>query len=152
MKISQKSSFENEIFLMSRIFSYILISKMNKKMNLKIITKNHADDWKIGSPLKIDFRADRTHQSNPTAWDLIMNQLIIFSYKLSKKMTIYFYKNYYSKKLILVRQPKRIRAGRIKLSSPLDFCCKWLPIIPDLFFVKGNKRATSQFIHQSFKK
>ena len=27
-------------------------------MNLKIITKNHADDSKIGSPLKIDFKAE----------------------------------------------------------------------------------------------
>ena len=39
-------------------------------MNLRIITKNHAADWKIGSPLKIDFRADGTHDSIPTAWEL----------------------------------------------------------------------------------
>ena len=36
-------------------------------MNLRIITKNHAADSKIGSPLKIGFRADRTHESIPTA-------------------------------------------------------------------------------------
>ena len=41
------------------------------KMNLTITTKNHAADSKIGSPLKIDFRADWTHESNPTAWELI---------------------------------------------------------------------------------
>ena len=41
-------------------------------MNLRIITKNHAADSKIGSPLKIDFRADWTHESIPTAWDLIL--------------------------------------------------------------------------------
>ena len=39
-------------------------------MNWRIITKNHAADSKIGSPLKIDFRADWTHESNPTAREL----------------------------------------------------------------------------------
>ena len=39
-------------------------------MNLRVITKNHAADSKIGFPLKIDFRADWTHESNPTAWEL----------------------------------------------------------------------------------
>ena len=51
-------------------FSQILISKMNVKMNLRIITKNHADDSKIGSSLKIDFKAEWTHESMPTAWVL----------------------------------------------------------------------------------
>ena len=37
-------------------------------MNLRIITKNHAADSKIG--LEIDFRADWTHESFPTAWNL----------------------------------------------------------------------------------
>ena len=41
-------------------------------MNWRIITKNHAADSKIGSPLKIDFRADWTHEYIPTAWDLIL--------------------------------------------------------------------------------
>ena len=39
-------------------------------MNLRIITKNHAADSKIESPRKIDFRADWTHESIPTAWEL----------------------------------------------------------------------------------
>ena len=43
---------------------------MDVKINLRIITKKHATDSKIGSPLKIDFRADWTHDSNPTAWEL----------------------------------------------------------------------------------
>ena len=43
---------------------------MGEKMNLRIKTKNHAADSKIGSPLKIDFRADSTHESIPTAWEL----------------------------------------------------------------------------------
>ena len=33
-------------------------------MNLRIKTKNHAADSKIGSPFKIDFRADWTHESS----------------------------------------------------------------------------------------
>ena len=53
---------------------------------LRIITKNHAADSKIGSPLKIDFRADWTHVSIPTGWelklDLILNCSQIFSRKL----------------------------------------------------------------------
>ena len=43
-------------------------------MNLRIITKNHAAELKIGSPLKIDFRADWTHESIPTAWELRSNE------------------------------------------------------------------------------
>ena len=51
-------------------FWWILISKMDVKMNLRTITKNHAADSKIGSSLEIDFSADWTHESNPTAWVL----------------------------------------------------------------------------------
>ena len=39
-------------------------------MNFRIITKNHAADSKIRSAQKIDFRADGTHESNSTAWEL----------------------------------------------------------------------------------
>ena len=46
---------------------------MDVKMNLRIITKNHAEDSKIGPTLKIDFRAEWTHESMPTAWELIYN-------------------------------------------------------------------------------
>ena len=42
-------------------------------MNFRIITKNHAADSKIGFSQKIDFRADGTHEPNPTAWELIIN-------------------------------------------------------------------------------
>ena len=41
------------------------------KMNLRIKTKNYVADSKIGSPLKIDIRADWTQKSNPTAWELM---------------------------------------------------------------------------------
>ena len=47
-----------------------MILKMGVKMNFRIITKNHASDSKIMSPQKIDFRADKTHESHPTAWEL----------------------------------------------------------------------------------
>ena len=47
-------------FDIKEFFSFILISKMVVKMNLRIITKKHAVDSKIGSLLKIDFRADCT--------------------------------------------------------------------------------------------
>ena len=48
-----------------------MISKMSVKMNSRIITKNHAADLDIRSPEKINFRADGTHESHPTAWELI---------------------------------------------------------------------------------
>ena len=48
-------------------------------MNLRIIRKNHAADSKIGSPLKIDFRADWTDEYIPTAWEL--NHSLIGIYK-----------------------------------------------------------------------
>ena len=41
-------------------------------MNFRIITKNHETDLKIGSPQKIDFRADRTQESHPTGWELMV--------------------------------------------------------------------------------
>ena len=40
---------------------------MDVKMTLRIITKNHAADSKIGSPLETDFRADWTHEAIPKA-------------------------------------------------------------------------------------
>ena len=43
---------------------------MGVKMNLRMITKNDAADSKIGSPDEIDFRADGTHESHPTALEL----------------------------------------------------------------------------------
>ena len=39
-------------------------------MNLRIITNNHADDSKIGFTLKNVFKAEWTHESMPTAWEL----------------------------------------------------------------------------------
>ena len=36
-------------------------------MNFKIMTKNHAANPKIGSPNKIDLRADGTRESHPRA-------------------------------------------------------------------------------------
>ena len=55
---------------------------MDVKMNLRIITKNHADDSKIGSPLKIDFKAEWTHESMPTAWELI-NYFVLLCQEMS---------------------------------------------------------------------
>ena len=41
--------------------------------------ENFCSRFKNKIPLKIDFRADWTHESNPTAWELIINKLIILS-------------------------------------------------------------------------
>ena len=47
---------------------------MGVKMNFRTITKNHAADSKIRSPRKIDFRAEGTHESHPTTWELKYEQ------------------------------------------------------------------------------
>ena len=44
---------------------------MGVKMNFTIITKNHPADSNIGSSPKINFRADVTQESHPTALELI---------------------------------------------------------------------------------
>ena len=63
-------------------FLLILIPKIDGKMNLRVITKNLGADLKIGCPLKIEFRADLTHESNPTTCEL--NSIHLNSY--SKKV------------------------------------------------------------------
>ena len=45
------------------------ISKLSVKKDFRIITNNNAADSKIGSSLKINFRADQTHESHSTAWE-----------------------------------------------------------------------------------
>ena len=44
--------------------------KNGRKINFRIITKNFEADSKIGSHPKIDFTADGTQESHPTAWEL----------------------------------------------------------------------------------
>ena len=62
-------------FGVKEFFSWILISKMDGKIDLRIITKIQVADSKIG-PLKIDFWADWTHESIPTAWELSKNNIL----------------------------------------------------------------------------
>ena len=50
--VSPISAFGNEISGVKEFFSWILILKMDVKINLRITTKNHVADSKIGSPLK----------------------------------------------------------------------------------------------------
>ena len=58
-----------KFFGVKEFFLWILISKIDFKMNLRIITKN-LGRVKNRVPLKIDFRADWTYESNSTAWEL----------------------------------------------------------------------------------
>ena len=39
-------------------------------MNFRITRNNHAAGLKIGFPPKVNFRAEETHESNPTAREL----------------------------------------------------------------------------------
>ena len=75
-----KSGFENGIFLVSRnFFSWTLISKMGVKMNLMIITKNHAADsdialYHIGFLTKLISKPNGRATAMPTAWELILQK------------------------------------------------------------------------------
>ena len=60
---------------------------MGLKMNLSIITKNHAANSKIGSPQKIDFRPVWTHESHPTAWELKF-RLKTLSYEIFRRTEV----------------------------------------------------------------
>ena len=56
---------------MSRnFFSKIFISKMNVKMNLRIITKNHAADREKGFLTKSVLKTYGREAAMPTSWDL----------------------------------------------------------------------------------
>ena len=71
MSVMKNGLWKWNFFGVKEFFSWILISKMEVKMNSRKITKNHAADSKIGSLFKIDSRADWTHESIPTAWELL---------------------------------------------------------------------------------
>ena len=70
-----------KFFGVKNFFFVNMISKMDVKMNLRIITQNQAADSKKGFPLKIDFRADWTHESNSTAWELNTEQICLLRSK-----------------------------------------------------------------------
>ena len=55
-KVYKESGFENDIFWCQGIFSRFLISKMAVKINLRILTKNHAADPEIEFQKKIGFK------------------------------------------------------------------------------------------------
>ena len=61
-----------------------MISKMGGKINLTIITKNHAADSKKGPP-KIVLITDGTHESRPTAWKLIFSKYEILVESTTKQ-------------------------------------------------------------------
>ena len=59
-----------KFFGVKEFFPSIMISSIGVKMKFRIKTKSHGADSKKRSPKKIDFSADGTHESNPTAWEL----------------------------------------------------------------------------------
>ena len=55
-------------------------------MNFRVITKNHAADSKNKVPPKIDFRADRTHESHPTVWELSVTSTLTLVFTRTNPM------------------------------------------------------------------
>ena len=123
-----KSGFENEIFLLSsNFFLWILISKMDVKMNLRIIMNNLAVVWKKESPLKIDFSADLTHESNPTAWELSKPFYIKF---------IGFIIQFYFPDIVKFTGQNLI--FHPKLNSLIKLCWSHTAIFSFVFYLFGN--------------
>ena len=69
---------------LSNYFLWTLISKMDVKMNFRILMKNHTADSKIRFSQKIHFSAVWTHESQPTAWELNFNLGIRHGRKVDK--------------------------------------------------------------------
>ena len=67
----KSSAFGNEIFLVPKNFlSKMFISKMSVKINLRIITKNHAADSEIWFLTKSISKPYGHAIALPTAWEL----------------------------------------------------------------------------------
>ena len=76
MLINENQPMKIKFFVSSNFLSEILISKMGVKMNLIMITKNHAADSVIGFLTKsISNPCGRT-TATPTALDLNLNYMI----------------------------------------------------------------------------
>ena len=61
---------------------------MNVKINLRLVTKNHTADSKIGSPLKIDFRADWTPDSLGVKYILRLMDVITMLLSFHKQIKL----------------------------------------------------------------
>ena len=61
---------------------------MNVKINLRLVTKNHTADSKIGSPLKIDFRADWTTDSQGVKYILRLMDVITMLLSFHKQIKL----------------------------------------------------------------
>ena len=64
-----KIGLKNKIFSLQGFFYEFLFQKWVKN-EFQDNKKNHAADSKIGSPQKVDFRADGTYKFHPTVWEL----------------------------------------------------------------------------------
>ena len=67
----KKSAFENEIFWCQPIFSVNFDFKNGCKNKFEDNNEKSSGRFKNRVPPKIDFRAEWTHESIPTAWELI---------------------------------------------------------------------------------
>ena len=65
-------------FLPRNFFTWTLISKMAVKMNLRIITKNHAADPEIGFLAKSISKPNGWATAMSTAWELIVNKFVFY--------------------------------------------------------------------------
>ena len=59
-----------KFFWWQEIFYMILYFKNGSKNEFKDDNEKSCSRFKNRVPLKIDFRADWAHESNPTAWEL----------------------------------------------------------------------------------
>ena len=80
-----KKDFEKEIFLVSsNFFAWILISKIDVKVNLRIITKYHEADSKIGFLTKSISKPYGRATAMPPAWELNYKEFIMVFFSFSR--------------------------------------------------------------------
>ena len=72
-----------------------------REFQFQKLTKNHASDSIKGSPRKIELRADGTHDSHPTAWELTYEPMIILNFFESHWKISYSFKFLYFQKFLL---------------------------------------------------
>ena len=65
-----KIGFENYFFLSRNFFRKFLLSKIDLKINLRIITKNHAADPVIGFLTQTILKLYGRAAAKPTVWEL----------------------------------------------------------------------------------
>ena len=93
LNFSNEDFFENEIFWCQVFFSWIFISKIGVKINLRITIKNPAADTEIEFLTKSISKPYGNATTMPTAWEL--STTISGTPRISEKCQIFWYRFFF---------------------------------------------------------